>query len=319
MTKITALPEIIDIGVPGLAVVPVAYDNTTYKISLSHLNALMPPGYTGSRAYTGSQGIQGVAGYTGSQGIQGVAGASGFVGSIGYVGSRGFTGSQGAVGFVGSASTAQGPLGYTGSPGPQGPQGFVGSASNALGPQGFTGSQGVQGVPGGSIHGYAEYMPGTYTFTAQSSGVFITASAGGGGAAQSGAGSGATLMQGGHGQYCTRAFIPTTIGQQYSIVVGAAGANATAPLNGSATGSAGGNTTFGNALILNGGGGAYAPYYWNQGPYNGTSYGSSTLFSVLVKDPTNGNEFGIGGYYGPFDINGQVVINPGRGFMIIEW
>jgi hypothetical protein len=94
----------------------------------------LPIGFTGSRGFTGSQGI---IGFTGSQGIQGFTGSQGIQGFSGSRGIQGFTGSQGVIGFTGS----QGIQGFTGS---QGIQGFSGSQ----GIQGFTGSQGVIGFTG---------------------------------------------------------------------------------------------------------------------------------------------------------------------------
>ena len=277
-------------GTAMAALLPIVYDQTTYSISLSDVVGYAT-GYTGSRGYTGSQGVQGI------QGIQG---------PIGYTGSQGI---QGPIGYTGSASTAPGPQGI------QGPIGYTGSASTVPGP---TGPQGPQGPVGpAAAHGYAEYYPGTYVFTAESSGVFITASAGGGGAAISGT-AGLVSRPGGRGMWCTRKYIPTVAGQQYTIVVGNPGVNVVAPLNGDATGTPGTNTSFGNLLVLPAGGGAKQYYYAQQPSYSGTSYGSATLLSIDVIDPLIGRPFGSGGYF----VAGSVGIEnnaPGRGFMIIEW
>ena len=277
-------------GTAMAALLPIVYDQTTYSISLSDVVGYAT-GYSGSIGYTGSQGVQGVTGYTGS---------------IGYTGSQG---SQGPIGYTGSASTAPGPQGI------QGPIGYTGSASTVPGP---TGPQGPQGPVGpAAAHGYAEYYPGTYVFTAESSGVFITASAGGGGAAISGT-AGLVSRPGGRGMWCTRKYIPTVAGQQYTIVVGNPGVNVVAPLNGDATGTPGTNTSFGNLLVLPAGGGAKQYYYAQQPSYSGTSYGSATLLSIDVIDPLIGRPFGSGGYF----VAGSVGIEnnaPGRGFMIIEW
>ena len=103
-------------------------------------------GYTGSRGFTGSRGDIGTTGFTGSRGTDGIniTGFTGSQGPIGYTGSQGpigFTGSQGA-GFTGSASTVPGPMGYTGSAG----AGFTGSRGDT----GFTGSRGTNGTDGGT-------------------------------------------------------------------------------------------------------------------------------------------------------------------------
>ena len=116
-------------GTAMAALLPIVYDQTTYSISLSDV-VRYATGYTGSRGYTGSQGVQGVTGYTGS---------------IGYTGSQGSQGVQGPIGYTGSASTVagpqgvQGPIGYTGSQGSQGVQGPIGY-TGPQGPIGYTGS-----------------------------------------------------------------------------------------------------------------------------------------------------------------------------------
>ena len=304
-------------GTAMAALLPIVYDQTTYSISLSDV-VRYATGYTGSRGYTGSQGVQGVTGYTGSIGYTGSQGSQG---PIGYTGSAstapGPQGIQGPIGYTGSASTVPGPTGPQGITGPQGPIGYTGSASTVPGPQGPQGPQGPVGPA--AAHGYAEYYPGTYVFIAESSGVFITASAGGGGAAAAGPAN-QSSRPGGRGMWCTRKYIPTVAGQQYTIVVGNPGVNVVAPLNGDATGTPGTNTSFGNLLVLPAGGGAKQYYYAQQPSYSGTSYGSATLLSIDVIDPLIGRPFGSGGYF----VAGSITVGtennaPGRGFMIIEW
>lgn len=183
--------------------------------------------------------------------------------------------------------------------------------------------QPLGGTPVGtsSEHGYVEYMVGSYTFVAQSSGVFISASAGGGGGAMNGLMglSGTTIQAGGRGQSCTRKFVPTTVGASYAVIVGAPGSNNAAPLNGDGRGSAGGITSFDTLLSLSGGGGAFAPYYYSNGPYDGTSFGSISLMRLDVTDPNTGLAFGCGGSYVLNGFDPTTPIAPGRGYMIIEW
>lgn len=176
------------------------------------------------------------------------------------------------------------------------------------------------GVVSGGAHGYMEYMAGSYTFTPSTSGVFVTASGGGGGAAMDGmlGLAGTDVAAGGRAYYCYRAFLAVTPGQAYQIIVGAPGLNNKAALNGDGRGTAGGPTSFGSLLTLQGGGGGFAPYY--GAGTDGTSGWSTTL--LLGSDPwdsAQSNRFGYGGSYTLDGFNTPIEIKPGRGFMIIEW
>lgn len=178
----------------------------------------------------------------------------------------------------------------------------------------------VSGGGGGGAHGYMEYMAGAYTFTPSTSGVFVTASGGGGGAAMDGLMglAGTTIAMGGRAYYCYRAFLSVTPGQEYQIIVGAAGLNNKAALNGDGRGTAGGPTSFGSLLTLQGGGGGFAPYYGSG--TDGTSGWSTTL--LLGSDPwdnVQANRFGYGGSFTLDGFNVPGESKPGRGFMIIEW
>ncbi len=109
-------------------------------------SASFVPGYTGSRAYTGSAGYTGSQSYTGSSGYTGsigYTGSEGYTGSIGYTGSSGYAGS---VGYTGSEGYA-GSVGYTGSIGYTGSQSYTGS-SGYTGSIGYTGSEGYAGSIG---------------------------------------------------------------------------------------------------------------------------------------------------------------------------
>jgi hypothetical protein len=176
------------------------------------------------------------------------------------------------------------------------------------------------GAGGGGSHGYMEYMAGTYSFTPSTSGVFVTASGGGGGGAMDGmlGLAGTDVAAGGRAHYCYRAFLSVTPGQSYQIIVGAAGANNRAPLNGDGRGTAGGPTSFGSLLTLQGGGGGFAPYYGSG--TDGASGWSATL--QIGSDPwdnVQSNRFGYGGSFVLLGFDGTSETNPGRGFMIIEW
>jgi hypothetical protein len=203
-----------------------------------------PTGATGMTGTTGSTGVTGATGITGSTGATGATGPSGTTGMTGPTGATGTTGQTGATGQTGGtgATGATGPTGSTGATGTTG-------ATGVTGPTGGTGATGATGAGSSGVQGMLAFnASGTFVVPTGVTAVLIEAWGAGGGGGDGGdcAGGG-----GGGGAY-VRTIVQVTAGTVYSVAIGIGGPPGSSFVE--TNGGDGGDTTFGDNLLVAGGG-----------------------------------------------------------------
>jgi hypothetical protein len=147
--------------------------------------------------------------------------------------------------------------------------------------------------------------PGTYTFTAPAGVNWVFVRAWGGGGGGGGASATSSTAAGGGGAGYAHGFVPVTPGNNYTVVVGAAGIAGSAP---GVSGGNGGNTTFNGTDIVAGGGQGGGGTNNSQNAvqvsggtasFGGTVVGGLAMVGAIGQDGASGGQGGGSPQGGP--------------------